>query len=143
MGNSEFQFERLEQIVSLAQKITEARDHLDLLITEWNTRFPEVALAGKPQPPSEDSLLAGSIDDRIVNHLDENPDRNFNANTLHDELGVPPSSLGTQLSKLYRLGKIERVGRGYYHSVNRVIKQDEIFDPFADLTEKEAPEGTS
>jgi hypothetical protein len=58
-------------------------------------------------------------------YLDSNPDRRFNANMLHEEPGIPPSSLGTQLSKLYRTNRINRLDRGYYSSIrSRTRKSD-------------------
>jgi hypothetical protein len=127
MTTTSFQPDHLEEIISLAQKIKEARTHMYALIDEWNKKFPKMNiepsdyhLPSQPVPTPQISTAGfDSIDDLIVHHIDENPNRDFNVNLLHAELNVPPASLGTQLSRLFRTGRIERLGRGYYHSKNR------------------------
>jgi hypothetical protein len=117
VSQSSFALGQMEQLIARASEIKDARDNLHRLVESWNRDFPQIQLevnvgSLKFMGGTDNS----SIDDKIVKHLDANPDRKFNANMLHDELQIPPSSLGTQLSKLFRTHRIARLGRGYYCS---------------------------
>jgi hypothetical protein len=134
---NQLQLDRIEEVVRLGNLIKAKRDELNSLIDEWNKAFPEVKLAesipATADPNLDTPAPAGSIDDRVVAHLDENTHRKFNANTLTEELVIPPSSIGTQLSKLFRTGRIHRLGRGFYCSI--FANPDQWREPEKEATE--------
>ncbi|MHB1022907.1 MAG: hypothetical protein ACYC46_15605 [Acidobacteriaceae bacterium] len=108
-----------EQILELADKIVRLKKELNSAQSEWDTIFAET--------PSPTNLISNiplntespqTIDSQILSVLDAHPDQTFSAVDLVTSTGIAFTSVGTQLSKLYRTGKILRHARGTYSSLN-------------------------
>ena len=107
--------DQVRYVLNLATRITAKEAELKYLLKQWYQLFPNISpreSAPKESLPEPQPLV--SLDERIVGYLEHNADREFNVSTLMQELQLSSVSIGTQLSKLTRDGKIIRSGRGLY-----------------------------
>jgi predicted Rossmann fold nucleotide-binding protein DprA/Smf involved in DNA uptake len=126
--------EQIKSVSNLANSIIAKQAELEALLGRWRKLFPNTSpLDQSPGEPLPDPQPIGSLEEMIVAHLEQHPDKEFNVATLMQELKVPSVSIGTQLSKLTIQGRIIRSGRGLYkaksenaaHNLSIFVRQEE------------------
>ena len=114
--------DRREHIIELSQQILGLRNQLHILESELDTligtppvvaSMPRTPLLRTPQgevlPPS--AHLEEPVADRIIRILELQRDREFDARTMFEELGLPEERFPTVRSTLHRLASEERIVR--------------------------------
>ena len=109
--------EASQRVKEAEARLQEAREDLTALLMRY-ANSPGVARveAFDISNGTTISWPTPTIDERIVNTLDSNCGTIFSTEGVADKTGIPLTSLGTQLSKLARSGRIKRLRRGVYVS---------------------------
>jgi DNA repair exonuclease SbcCD ATPase subunit len=119
-----------EEVIVLVTRITQLRQEVSRLGEAQRElraleRQLDAVLGGEQQQPEADAGAA-SLNDKILNLLDANPERDFAAEGVQRELTEGNiNSIRSALARLASMNHIARAGRGKYRSARRTEAKQE------------------
>lgn len=120
-----------ETVISMAAKIVDLKRQLSEAQVQWDAMFPEDALSSNlTNLPSQSEYRSlsprvrkGSGVARILEALNQSPDRDFEPRRISEEMGMPLGTTRTVLSKLVKKGLIEKRGTAKYGAITKSEKE--------------------
>jgi hypothetical protein len=120
-----------EEVLAIASQIVELKRRLSEAQIQWDAMFPQdvppassiAPLAPSTSESSSTRVREGSGVAKILEALNQWPDRNFEPLRISEELGMPLGTTRTVLSKLVKKGLIEKRGAARYGSLTAREKE--------------------
>ena len=120
-----------ETVLAIASKIVELKRQLAEAQVQWDAMFPEDVPPAKPEAQAVLSASAssslrvreGSGVARILEALNQRPDRDFEPLRISEEMSIPLGTTRTVLSKLVGKGLIEKRGAAKYGALTAREKE--------------------